>query len=677
MSYTNRKWEAKLEIPIGAHYPDVYNGVDDKLSIQEFVISRDNNNDVVSRFKDKVWDFSTYHPVGRSSKIYFSNWCSTTPTEIELKIIEEMKWIIFLNIWKRTGFTISVGTIINYQKLVRSLASFSTQNLCKISDVLGDVAILNLYILKLPNFYISKLISLLLFFMKLGEAHVGYKVVGHKPLLELRKLNLKQKSLSKQHPPIPTRIYGYLISTLMHELSDFEQIATKYLDLVKICTKNPLIGRSYSAQLRAMRKTLTKFSKPELHTRFDHLVNLHELDDYFESKKIPKNIMALGSRLTLIQFFCKLTIHIYTGMRDEEVTNLTNDCLEEHTIDGKTHYLINGYTTKLNHGRPKKVKWVTSVEGARAVHLADKIATTIYSAISGTKKLLNEKQHFPLFLSTGYITARKNPNSVSGTLLPGTLHQCDFKIDLDSLTSRIEENDIRELELIDPYRSWRSEQKFSLGLKWPISTHQFRRSLTLYASSSGVVAFPSLRIQLKHITEEMTRYYGKGCASANNVLQNDNADFAAEYQNAQPENEEIAYLVQVLLSDERLFGAHGIWVERNGQKVAQSITMEDRKKTISKFKKGEMAFQETSLGGCTEKGICNKKAMRSIVECLECSRAVIKLSKLDKLILAQQCLVESLDENSMQWRVEYSDLEAFQKARIKFGQQKNDHGQIS
>ncbi len=92
----------------------------------------------------------------------------------------------------------------------------------------------------------------------------------------------------------------------------------------------------------------------------------------------------------------------------------------------------------------------------------------------------------------------------------------------------IEDADIRELEHIDPHRAWRSEEKFHLGKPWLFTSHQLRRSLALYAQRPGFVSLPSLRRQLQHITNEMSRYYAKGSSFAENFIGDDKEHFGLE-----------------------------------------------------------------------------------------------------------------------------------------------------
>lgn len=62
--------------------------------------------------------------------------------------------------------------------------------------------------------------------------------------------------------------------------------------------------------------------------RMRTMVIPHGLDAYFESKKLAKSAKGISRGLTEVQMLCKLTIHIFSGMRDEEAISLPYFCIE-------------------------------------------------------------------------------------------------------------------------------------------------------------------------------------------------------------------------------------------------------------------------------------------------------------------------------------------------------------
>ena len=134
-----------------------------------------------------------------------------------------------------------------------------------------------------------------------------------------------------------------------------------------------------------------------------------------------------------------------------------------------------------------------------------------------------------------------------------------------------------------------------------------------------------------------------------------------------PEADALAYLHEVILSKEPLFGAHGKFVE-NHNRAPESLQVfsESRDVLVKRFKNGELAYKTTPLGVCTSVAPCDKKASREIASCISCDKAVLKLSKLDKVIKRQSMFVEDckiIDEHSVEYRSEVAELKVLTQFR--------------
>lgn len=130
-----------------------------------------------------------------------------------------------------------------------------------------------------------------------------------------------------------------------------------------------------------------------------------------------------------------------------------------------------------------------------------------------------------------------------------------------------------------------------------------------------------------------------------------------------------AYLYQILLSDEQLFGAHGKFIEKNmvAQKTEWALS-HGRQELVNKFKNGEIAYKETALGACMTIKPCDKKALREIAACVSCERAVIKPSKLIKTIKRQEefvCELKKMNPDSVEHRYEKSELDILKHYKTK------------
>lgn len=369
------------------------------------------------------------------------------------------------------------------------------------------------------------------------------------------------------------------------------------------------------------------------------------------------------------QMIVQLLVQTFTGMREDEARCLPYGCIETTVFNGRIHYIINGRTTKLNGGQPKLVKWVTNEDGYQAVQAMQNLANVVYNIFKVDPKLTQSNSAFyPLFVSTAYFGFSASLLTLDNShFCPGASGMFRFERLQAEISAEIEEEDLRELEHIDPHRAWRSETDFKTKQPWKFTTHQLRRSLALYAQSSGLVSLPSLRRQLQHITEAMSRYYARGSAYAKNFLGDDKRHFGLEWQATKRESEGLSYILNVLMADGGLTGGHANWVKYR-IKGENDVILVDRETTMRRFKKGEMAFRETLVGGCTNTGECDKVGFRWLdVDCLRdnCKNLVCNPKKLQRVITAQENMIAYLDHTSVEYRTEMADLEVLVTARDK------------
>lgn len=186
-----------------------------------------------------------------------------------------------------------------------------------------------------------------------------------------------------------------------------------------------------------------------------------------------------------------------------------------------------------------------------------------------------------------------------------------------------------------------------------------------------MVSLPSLRRQLQHLTNEMSRYYARGSLFATNFIGDNQDHFGMEWQETAQLSSGLAYLRDMFSSTTRLFGGHAKWLDHR-LKTQDGHSLMDRAATLKRFKNGELSYKETPLGGCTKVGPCKDLGLRFIdVECLSgCENLVVKLPKLDRVIAGQQALVSQLDPTTIAWRMESTDLNALVAARDRFLGQK-------
>ncbi|CAN7796418.1 hypothetical protein LJR267_009670 [Paraburkholderia hospita] len=166
------------------------------------------------------------------------------------------------------------------------------------------------------------------------------------------------------------------------------------------------------------------------------------------------SLYVVLSLVASISALCQLVILSFTGMRAMEAENLPYDCLSETRLDGVTHYAIEGVTTKLSGGRPKRACWVTSPLGARAVRLAQRLSGEAHRAHSATGYAESTDGSHLLFCRMGlhlkYVANRA----------PSTIHS-EVEAFRKRVFPTITPEDIAELKRVDMHRAWEAAHVLS------------------------------------------------------------------------------------------------------------------------------------------------------------------------------------------------------------------------
>ncbi|MDQ9169229.1 hypothetical protein Q8A64_02270 [Oxalobacteraceae bacterium R-40] len=637
--------------------PDAYEFTEGKAPPDTLVISRDRDGTPLSLYGDLEWDWTPYHSEGRKRALIFKFWKAKEPTFQQEDIAREMRWLVFLLIQFKQGGTLSVGTLKYYVGALRSMARFCDSCAISLNAALAaPERIAQFAQIDAPK--MVNIASLIAFLHKLGPGRTGFEIVNKAAVKRLQEEAQKwTMDHKKQCAPIPTRIYTSIISTLAQELSIFEKVMDRLLQLFQDCTEDRYLGRHRSTQLRKRKLDKSEKSKPG----FRDLLCQHELDEFWKEREYIESIQGLPGALSEAMLVCTLLIQAFTGMRRNEVISLPYNCLSAATRNGTTHYIVKGRVTKSTKGKARRVQWVTNESGRSAILLAQRIAKAAYTAYGMKPQSSNDHINDHYLFVTVYPALCDN---VEFKNLPNLLIAKYYKSQYRRLQVNIEEEDLRELERIDPYRAWRTESAFQLGQPWPFISHQLRRSLALYAQRSGLVSLPSLKRQLQHITQEMSLYYANGSAFAKNFIGDSGKEkhFGEEWQNAQPVSQYLSYATHVLFADENdLFGVHPHWIKHR-LRNEDGIVLLGRDETLDRFKKGEMAYRETILGGCVKVGECDKNPLDLLhVDCIttHCNNMVGSKKKLERVITIQASLVQKLERDaafSSEYRHEKANL---------------------
>jgi len=608
---------------------------------QDFVVSRAKDGRVLSIYADEIWDFRPYRLSGNTgnARFHFKYFYG------DIKV--EVKWLIFLLLFvvePQKASSISISTAMSYYKAIKKLALFCLDNGETLKSVLQNEEKLTSFVKTITTRNnLTGLSSVLSHLLKIDPKLSGYKVISTaKPDIVRPKLHSLKED--EQHPVIPTRILSNLIQDIDNHISEFYSLAEPFFSFLGEVVRCEQFARSVSMQQKL------GYGKAQFKPLFREAAEEYGLWEFFLKNKVS-NLPQLSSYITRIQHGCRLMVHIYSGMRSSEALSLKVGALQVVVNDNQKSYALHGDTSKFV-GQKKKASWVTSSEVTKAYGIAERFAIVV------SKKLNIALCATPLFINLSYLSLFNNSSfdGVSLNVASASNKANEFYKLLDEKRYQINEEDIDALERINPFRAWQTEGAFSIGAVWRFTIHQFRRSLAFYVAQSALVSLPSLKRQLKHVTREMSVYY---CQSQ--VVHDDfsgSEHIASLVRNVKPEADASAYFHTVLDSEEPLYGAHGTFVERRRESTHEYLA-EDRKELIQRFRKGEISYNETALGACTTLTPCDNKLLRSITACMNCDRAVIKTSKLDRVIARQELFVSQLEEmhgDSVEVRTEREEL---------------------
>lgn len=562
----------------------------------------------------------------------------------------------------------SPSTLYVKLNILHYLARFAETQSCTVSEVLSQIALLDACSARMPGHALQQWMSWLVFLRQLDpETQLGFTLAKPKRWKELERRAKAYRDASRQCAPLPTRIYSALINNLSAELDDIEAHKVQLLAaLQEAVTSHPQAKENARARGISVGPSL---------------IAKHHLAAYFEKHGLSRGraLAGLAGAISDVFMVCKLQIHLFSGMRHAEASHLPYYCMVgEMGLHGRRHSLIAGVTTKFNKGRRLRTKWVTTErEGFRAIRIAQEFADVIYGAL-GVKpsKADDLKDNYPLFPSTELLPwGRKYglPDRKIVAFDSRTKKCADLR--LSRLCEFIEEGDIDELEEIDPFRAWREEPEFAVGRRWPLTIHQLRRSLAIYANASGLVRLSSLRRQLQHITREMSMYYGRGSSFCKNFVV-DNPDaykkhIAADWLDGTDEAEMLAFVRDVLNCTEPMFGGAGTFYERQCQR-GEVMSRED---VAKQMKAGLLAYREGPLGGCTRPSACETRKGLNLIDTIcatnGCKHLIGKHSKIVQTIRLKRAAMSNITPHSITEAMEREELEALERVEREWRPQEH------
>lgn len=651
----------------------------------DFVICRDVDGNPTAVYGQPVWDLNPIRLNATAvSRIRFDRIFDFDNTFTK-SLIEEVRYFLFcLFFYLDTGRLgrVSAVTLYTYYRTLRLAANYCYSQ--KDNPLLGVIALgqlfsnpayLSAYRVwmdkeNVHNSTRSHTRSLILHLTAIGEARLGFRLQG-----VFSESFGAEKQNTHQHPVIPTRIYIEIINDLEDYLDLLYAHRSRLEDFLT-CFKHPQYGwhedyqvERFGVEAGALQLTLSE------------AIHFHRLNDLFVGQFLPKglgaepNRSAMSSLVMKMQWVLKNVIHLYTGMRDQEVMRLPYDCVDEEHLTSETVDEVGvvrdaslivsviSTTTKFS-GYRKSTSWLATDSVVRAVEVAQALCRGV-SRIHGVAC-----EKMPLFLSGVVISKPDIDPKVTG-------FDYDFRSELFKKYI-LQENDLEELMATDPSRNYAAEERFQIGASWQLSSHQYRRSLAFYGSSSGFISLPSLRKQFKHLSTQMSRYYANNFEKLKTIFgyyDKDKDDFVLpknhflfEYQTGVPMNIAYDLLDHAFGDGTALFGGVGSYISNQREKMdSGDIHISDlRKETERLAQDGKIAYRQTLLGGCTKAGKCDAYLLGNAVSCLSCAEGIIEKEKLESAIADDEAQLAMYEPGTGEYQVVQAELTGFKKYYQRF-----------
>ncbi|PHS63686.1 MAG: hypothetical protein COB09_10605 [Thalassobium sp.] len=681
--------------------PDTIDNIPHTGIDPDFVISRSRDGDVLSRFKDDVWD---YRPYGAISPFYLASWWSDISEgpmdELARQITDEIKTLHWMTAFETTtnaSRSRGLGALVNLPQILKAIAKIA-------------------YVLKTPltkahqnsKFQVALRTSISTSDKGFGHVYTLYGLFKDTAywqhvdsiqceiprlvpedklgdiLILVYKIRKTQLSKREQTPLIPTRIMGMLIENALQQI----RAAEPYLDKVEVFIKavyaDPTLladtRLDYHERLTTVRRMYPDSAHPpvsKLERALSPKVVTLEKFGLSECAKIfgLPSLTNFKNCITKLQTMCALVIHAFTGMRSSEVQVMPFEPIIHQAAKGfgELPVLVSHlkkFSQTGNFGRA--LVWATSEEGIFAVKAAQKLARINWFRHKPANEELPDNT--PLFIGSS-IPANNHQNHYR---VPFTriIHKTHYiKACVESLGLVIEGNDLEELRLFDAFRDWDSDPRFAIGAYWPLTSHQFRRSVAVYASRSGMVSLPTLKTQYKHLSEVMTALYAENSTYAESFLVDeqgkpiDNNSVFQSFRDSQAFNTSVRFHEQVIKSETPLLGPIGGDIQRGKDRGTLPKMLSDRAETEKAVKQGRYAYKETTVGGCTLKGSCPHFAVDLVLPCTSgCKDAILKPEKLRIYVESLQFDQQMMSPNSRPHKLISQEIEFVKKKYLEAGE---------
>ncbi len=630
----------------------------------ETVTARNLAGEVVSRFRDDSWDCRAY---GQKGPFHFASWWDESKRgpmdELARTLTDEIKlihWLLQNNTTANGGRSRGQVTLIIVMSSLKGIAkiahglgitlheaelSTKFQVALKTSIAASAVGLTN-------HDALNSLLADLAHFQSVSSIKCAVpRLVPEEALYDIQSLlqRLKNKKLAKkeQTPLIPTRLLAMLITGALEQLNALEPHLSKLEAFIKAVYAFPHLFNDgdvdWYNNIRRVKRLYpdSEFSSylavKNLCVSRAETLRRYGLRELFVAHDID-SVRGVAKLISHHQVLCVMLIHAFSGMRRSEVRVMPYEPVIHQAAKGFGDLpVFVSHLKKFEQANySRALTWATSKEGVYAVQVAQQLARLDWFRNRRANETFPDNA--PLWISSG--SDRQNAQGhYSIPITDNFWSKREWTDVAQSLGLVIEQDDIDELVTFDAFRNWDDDPRFSVGSLWPLTSHQFRRSVAVYASRSGMVSLPTLKTQYKHLSATMTAYYGENSSYAQSFLIDEegnpieSASILSAFRDEKQFNASLLLHERVLQASEPLKGPKGTEIQLAKDRGKLPKMLSSRAETEKAIKQGRLSYKETPVGGCMLKGVCPHFGIDVVLPCTSnCKDAVLTKDKLQAYV---------------------------------------------
>jgi integrase len=558
----------------------------------DFVVSVDRHGNVVSKYRDNVWDFT---PFGSKVKFHFADYDEDTASAFK----QLMFYVAYSHLFpgKYVSLTAWYFTLQNvfqtcskYKVHVKDLNRFP-----KVIEEIGKSFAKNS-----PSKFRMSIYHLNA--LKNNEKYIGLGLLSEKNIAIYKQFDPIYKS--GQSAYIPNRLWCLLIKNLDSVLDDFEAHEQKLEMLFHYFVKTTLLNedRGVVTADSSPFNTHSARGKVFYEGEFEDYLEKHGLVGFFEkyvkrpSRDSYKKYMTdqFGALLNGVGLTCHLYILYYSLMRRGEAASLRVDCLKiENDERLGEFFLLAGETTKTDPD--SDARWIVPKRVERAIKVAKNLVEwkTRYTAKTDDTPYLF--QNMFVWQKKFKVSEARNMKSFENMTFKASHF---FKLNQFKITQQ----DYDEALALTP--SLLTKDWFFVGGEWKFSFHQFRRTLAVHFAVNKV-SVSTTQLQMKHGTREQQYHYqnNAGKLRLNRVAEQ---EVVNEYYAEMSNNIASVVFGQTISPHKK---------SPIKEDVVKFVSDGESKKLLVAQKKGVIGYRKNLLGGCMKQSECKYGGFDSIAHC--------------------------------------------------------------